>query len=380
MLQRLKIITDTSAIKNNVRQIKKRLKPSTRIMAIVKADGYGHGEKEAAESAFGEGVTDFGVATAEEAIFLREQTNIKNNAEILVLGARESGDQAKKCVRLGITQTVSDFAAAAKIAAAAKELGVKAKIHIKIDTGMNRIGFPPNDGGIEGIVAASRFEELEMTGIFSHFVESQAADTSFSDGQALRFTDCVKKLKSAGINLPLMHISNSAGVMLLPQYQFDMVRPGIILYGLPPSKNIGMEASGFLPALSVKSEVSFVKEIPEGMGVSYDRTFVTKRPSKIATIPIGYADSYPRALSNKGYVLIHGKAVPIIGNICMDQMMADVTGIEDAAPGDEVILIGKSEESGLKISAELVAEWAGTICYEIVCAMGNGRRSKKIVE
>ena len=375
MPQRLEIDINENAIENNARIIKSLLKSQTRVMAVVKADGYGHGALAAAEAAARGGAYDFGVATANEGLLLldgmRGRDPDRPGVNILVLGVVMDADGVRECVSRGIAMTAVSLDSARFISGAARS-GNKAKIHIKIDTGMNRLGFFPDAAAISDIIKISEMENIEIEGLYSHFAESDSPDKTFTDYQAGVFSEFARKLAGDGVRVPLMHMANSGAVLTAPRHQYGMVRAGILIYGLSPSNALDISGMGFIPAMTVKSEVSFVKTVPAGAGVSYGRTFTTSRESRIATIPVGYADGYPRALSNKGSVIIRGKSAPVVGAVCMDQMMADVTEIGGVAPGDEVVLIGGG------LGAGAVAERAGALCYEIVCALGNGKRNERI--
>ena len=374
-MRRSELLINLDAIAQNTTAIKKTLSPATKLMAVVKADGYGHGSVETAKAALGAGADFLGVATAEEGLTIREALPL---AKILILGA-VFDEQLEDCLRLNIGHTVFDLDSARKLSEISVKLGVLSPIHIKIDTGMSRIGFSREKSAVAEIKQVMELPGLFTEGIYSHLADSDNNDSSFSLEQARRFA---KTLEAIGENALkpgiLKHISNSGATLLLPQLNFDMVRTGILLYGLFPRSDVNLREMGIIPALSFKSSVTQVKTVLPGETVGYGRTFLAERKTVIATIPIGYADGYPRLCSNRGRVLIKGEYAPIVGNICMDQMMADVTGIKGVCTGDEVTLIGVQNKN--EITACEVAENADTICYEIICGLGKRSLKKYICE
>ena len=356
---------DLDAIRYNMRQIKQSLHKDTKVMAIIKADGYGHGALTIASMLKEEGVEEFGVAIIEEGILLREN-GIKN--PILILGYT-SKYQYAELIQYGLTQTVFQYEMAKSISEFAVAMNQTAKIHIKLDTGMSRIGFPANEESVKIVEEISKLPNIEIEGIFTHFACADEKDKTAAKKQIAIFTQFVEMLEKVGVHIPVRHIANSAGILDLKEVQFEMVRSGIITYGLYPSNEVNQSEIKLRPALSLKSHVTFVKIVEAGVSVSYNATYTTTKKTKIATIPVGYADGYPRALSSKGKVLIHGKFAPIIGRICMDQFMVDVTEIEDVKEGDIVTLVG--EDGTEKISVEEVANLAGSFNYEFVCGLGR---------
>ena len=346
------------AVANNVRTAKASLKPGTKLCAVVKADAYGHGAVRVAQEAARNGADFFAVALLQEGVALRDAGI---DLPILVLGAMLP-NVADLVVRYDISHAVFDEERLFALNEAALRQHKKAKIHLKIDTGMHRIGVHVKDAGRFAKLAAS-LPGIELEGVFSHFATADADDKDYAAYQFARFQEALKLIEAEGVKIPIRHICNSAALTELEEYQLDMVRQGITLYGLHPAHMISCYKN-FEPVMTVKTLVSYVKHLPAGSSIGYGRSFTTKRPSVIATIPIGYADGVSRQLSNKGYMLVNGEKAPIVGKVCMDQLMLDVTDIPEVKVGDEVIVFG-----GHELPMELVAEWANTICYELVCAV-----------
>jgi alanine racemase len=357
------------AVKYNIESIKKRIKHNTKIIAVIKTDGYGHGALPIARILEDENrVWGYAVATAEEALELREN-NIKK--PILILGYAfpySYGDFILNDVR----PVVFTYEMAGELSKKALELGKNCKIHIKLDTGMTRIGIRPGDEGLELIRQIASLPGIEIEGIFTHFATADEADKTKTYTQLKKYKDFVERIESElGIKIPLKHCSNSAGIADIPEANMDAVRAGIILYGLWPSSEV-KEAHNIdlRPVLSLKSRVVYVKNVPEETQISYGGTFTTKRETRVATICFGYGDGYPRGLSNKGYVLIKGKKAPIIGRVCMDQFMVDVTDIgEPIIVGDTVTLIGKDGDE--TITMEELGDLSGRFNYELACDIGK---------
>ena len=355
---------DLSKIRKNVISIRKAVGDSVKIMASVKADAYGHGAIECARE-IDEIVDAFAVATIDEAIELRENGF---NKRILVLGY-VLPEFYSMAIKRDISLTVFSFEAAKELNECALKCGRKAKIHIAIETGMGRIGFYPDESSIDEIAKINSLEYIEIEGVFSHFATADNKDKTYSNKQIDKYMQFVKKIEDAGILIKNKHLSNSAAVIDLPEVCLDMVRVGIILYGLYPSDEVNMSRIPIEPAMSIKSKVVHIKTLHEGESVSYGRQFIATKETKVATVSVGYADGYPRLLSNKGRVIINGKYANIIGNICMDQLMIDITDIENVKIGNDVILMGTQND--LEISAEEIAHYAGTINYEIICGINN---------
>ena len=356
---------DLNALKNNFDIIRKKA-GNTKITAVVKADAYGHGAKIIAPVLETLGADAFAVSNIEEAVELR---SCKITKPILILGYTPT-DHCDALIENDISQCVYSLDYAKELSKAACGLGKTLKIHLKLDSGMGRIGFDCRNESLSGLddaYAAATLPCFDCEGIFTHFAVSDRTPDSedgFTNEQYVRFIKAVGILKSKGLNPKVVHCSNSAAICRDFDKKLDMVRPGIIIYGLSPEpklKNIG----NFIPVMTLKSTVSMVKEINEGETVSYGRTFTADRKMRLATVAIGYADGYPRQLSNKGSVLINGKRAKITGRICMDQMLVDVSDIEDVHIGTEVTLFGK------ELSVNELAELVGTINYEILCGISK---------
>ncbi len=348
----------------NIKQIKSIVNKDTKIMAIVKADGYGHGAVETAKTCLYNGADFLGTAMSDEGVELR-----KNNifVPILILGYTIDS-KLEEVVEYELTQTIFSFETAKKLSETAKRLGKTAYIHIKLDTGMGRIGFKPNDETIKTIVDISKLDNIKITGLFTHFATADEKDKSFTVLQFNRFKYVSDKLKELGFKDIICHVSNSGAILDMPELNLDMVRAGIIIYGLYPSDEV-KKIIDLKPAMSIKTHVSFVKQTEENTSISYARSYFTDKKTKIATIPVGYADGYSRLLSNKARVIINGCYAKQVGNICMDQFMTDVTEIENVKENDEVILMGKYND--LEITAEELASVQGTINYEFICGVGK---------
>ena len=346
----------------NMKNIKKLVKDKE-VIAVVKADCYGHGADDLAPVFLENGASRLAVAILTEGIELRKK-NI--TAPIMILGYTPL-ELGEELINNDIEQTVYDLEYAKKLSNIAEKLGKKAKIHIALDTGMGRIGFIPNEESIEAVEKIASLNGIEIIGIFTHFSTADEYDKTYTNEQFKKIKNFISELEKRNINIPLKHVSNSGAIMDMPETYLDAVRAGIILYGYYPSNEVNKEKLDIKPILTLKTTVSHVKEVEEGTSISYGRTFITKRKSKIATIPIGYADGYSRLLSGKAKVIINGKFAPVVGRICMDQCMIDVTDIGEVKVGDEVILLG--EEVNLKFNADDFAEIMGTINYEITCML-----------
>jgi alanine racemase len=355
---------DLDAIAANTRRIKEIVGPETDVLVSLKADAYGHGALRVARTTLLNGGSWLGVATLSEATPLR---TAGITTPILVFGYIPPW-QAREAARLDLRATVYSANIAAELAQAARDLDRTIRVHVKVDSGMARLGLRAED--VEGIV---RFiEELralrgvEVEGIFTHLATADSADQTYALRQIARFNAVLDALDAHGLRPPIVHAANSAATLTLPQSRYSLVRPGIAIYGLAPSEEVPLPA-GFQPALAFKTQVAQVKDIPPGEGVSYGATYVTKRETRIAVLPVGYADGFRRAPATWGSVLIHGQEAPLIGRVCMDQCMVDVSHIPDVRRGDEVVLIGRQGEATL--SAEEVARRLGTISYEVVSAL-----------
>ena len=352
---------DLGAIRGNIAGIKRLLKPETGLMAIVKANAYGHGMLEVSRVCIEQGAAYLAVANPEEALTLRE-----NDIEvpILVLGWMPP-EYAAAMIENHVDVTVFEPETAQVLSRAAVAAGQAARIHLKIDTGMGRLGFDPNPQSLEAIRGIASLPGIEIQGIFSHLATSDETDKTFAYQQLEVFRQFTADLEKMGVSIPIHHLANSGAIMEMPEAQLDMVRAGIIIYGLYPSDEVDHSIIKLIPAMTLKSRISFVKTLPAEHSVSYGRTYVSKEEIKVATVPIGYADGYSRLLSNRGWAVIRGRRVPLIGRVCMDQVMFDVTDLGEVKTGDEVILFGKPEDG---VTADDLAAVIGTINYEIVCS------------
>lgn len=351
---------DLEAIAQNARQIKALVGPGVAVMATLKADAYGHGAIRVARTVIQHGVSAFAVATLGEALGLR---SAGIQTPILILGYTPPW-QVRDAIRRSVRLTVFDLDLAREISAAAQELETTAIVHIKVDTGMARLGLSP--GEVVDVLRQIRaLPGLDVEGLFTHFASADSADQRFAREQLRRFTTLLAAIETAGLRPPLVHAANSAAILRLPEAHFDLVRPGLMLYGLAPSAETPLPP-GVRPALSFKTEIAQVKAQPPGTPISYGGTFVTARPSRIATIPVGYADGFRRSPSWRE-VLVHGRRVPVVGRVAMDYAMLDVTDLQRVQPGDEVVLIGAQGDD--YISVDEVAHWLGTINYEVVAAI-----------
>lgn len=356
---------DLDGLAHNIKEVRRITNKEAIVTAVVKANAYGHGSIEAAKVFLENGANRLAVATLSEAVELR-RADI--DAPILILGYTPDS-QHKIAVENDIIEAIYTLESAEKLSQVAGNLNKKAKVHIKVDSGMGRIGFPPVDSSIDKIEKISKLPNLEIEGIFTHFAKADEVDKAYTGKQFKNYKWVIEKLKDKNIQIPIKHVSNSAATIDLPEYNLNMVRGGIMIYGLYPSDEVDKEKVSLKPAMTLKAKISHLKEVPEGTGISYGQIFVTKRKSKIATIPIGYADGFTRLLTSKAEVAIKGKRAPIVGKICMDQCMIDVTDIEDVKVGDEVVLFGDGTNGVPHIDE--VAEKLGTINYEIVCMVGR---------
>ena len=354
---------DLAAIKHNLSAIKRAV-GNAGIMVMVKANAYGHGMLEVSRVCCQEKVDFFGVASLDEALTLKQEIK---DIPILVLGYIPPSD-AITVVAQDIRPCIFTLESALVMSKAAIQLNRSAYLHIKLDTGMGRIGFLPDDNSLDLLQEIAALPGVTIEGIFTHLAEADLEDSSFTREQIKTFTRFINQLEERGINIPLKHCSNSAALMNFPEAHFDMVRAGILLYGLFPSPPIKPEKIDVIPAMTLKSRVSYVKTLPAGHSISYNRTYYCPQETRVATIPIGYADGYSRLLSNRVQALINGKLVPLVGNVCMDMCMFDVSGVGEVKEGDEVILFGRPEDG---VTADDVARAMGTINYEVVSSLGS---------
>ncbi|MCR4705524.1 MAG: alanine racemase [Lachnospiraceae bacterium] len=357
------VLVNLDHIVQNLENMKANIAKDTKMIAVIKADGYGHGGVEIASA-----IRDlpflygFATATYEEARELRSSGVVK---PVLVLGYTFPYCY-EEMVRSDIRTALFRLDTARELSDTAVRLNRKAKVHIKVDTGMSRIGIRPDECGLSFVKECMALPGLLIEGIFTHFAKADMTDFSPAIRQYEMFRDFTARIETELLlSIPVKHCSNSAGIIRMPEANLDVVRAGITLYGLWPSDEVEQDIVELHPALSWKSHIVFIKDLEAGREISYGGTFRVEHPMKVATIPVGYADGYPRSLSNKGYVLIRGKRAPILGRVCMDQMMVDVTAIPDATEGDEVVLIGSS--GSLCITAEELGDLSGRFNYELVC-------------
>lgn len=358
---------DLAAVAHNVRELRRVTRPEALLMAVVKADGYGHGAAAVARTALSNGAAMLAVARLEEGVALREAGL---TAPILVFG-RPFPDQAEDLIRHGLIQSVLDLEDAALLSREARAKGAVIPVHLKVDTGMGRLGLvadcrptPAVPAAVTRAAAIAALPGVRLEGVFTHFAAADSADKTFARLQFEIFTDFLAALVRAGIDPGLRHAANSAAVIDLPHTHLDAVRPGIALYGLYPSPAVDATRVELLPALALKTRVLQVKRVPPGFPVSYGMTWEAPRETVIATVPAGYADGLSRNLSNRGRMLVRGASAPIAGRVCMDLTMLDVGGIEGVAAGDEVVIIGRQGDEA--IAAEELADLLGTINYEVV--------------
>src|SRR6056297_1477928 len=346
-------------IKFNLNQVIKNVPEETMVMAVVKADAYGHGVLPVAHAAVEAGADRLAVALPEECRKLREADF---ELPIQILGEVLS-KQVSILVENDLIPTISKLETVEQLDELANKKGITKKVHVKVDTGMGRIGVFP-DNALDFIKEVMSFENIKVEGLMTHFAKADEEDKDYTYNQWDQFQMVIDRLEEENIDIPIKQAANSATIIDLPHMALNMVRPGIMMYGLRPSHEVDQDFK-LKPALSWKAQIVYLKEVPPGTGISYGATYITKKKAKIATIPMGYADGYARLLSNKGEVLINGQRAPIRGRVCMDQFMVDVAHIDDVKIGDEVVLIGKQGDA--EFSATEMADLIGTINYEITC-------------
>lgn len=360
-ISRIRATVNLDAMDHNYDVMNSNLKHGEKICAVVKANAYGHGASVIARHLEKrDDIWGFAVAETEEALELREAGIRK---PVLILGF-VFGEDYEKLVQQEIRPAVFKENMALQLSDAAVKAGKILPVHLALDTGMTRIGFADTDASVKAIVRISRMPGLKIEGLFTHFARADEKDKSTARRALERYSRFSEKLARAGVNVPIHHCSNSAAILELPEAHLDMVRAGITMYGIYPSDEMDRNLNRLEPVMELKSHIAYIKEVPAGVPVSYGGTFVTKRPSRIATIPVGYADGYPRSLSSRGYVLIGGKRAPILGRVCMDQMMVDVTDIE-ASEMEEVTLMG--EDHGSFLGVDELGAMSGRFPYEFVC-------------
>ena len=371
---------DLDAVLYNMEQMKKQIGDDARIIVVIKMDGYGHGSSPIAKMLEDkEYVWGYATASFEEAIVLRD-AGVKK--PILVLGCIFP-EQYEEMLARDIRATVYMKEMAEEINDAAIKYGKTARIHIKIDTGMGRLGFLVNEDSVQTIMDIKNLPHIEIEGMYTHFAKADEMDKSYTEQQFDRFSWMKDALLKEGVSIPLCHCDNSAGIIDLPQMKQNLVRAGIATYGMYPSEEVSHDAVNLKPALSLISHVTFVKEVEAGTPISYGGTFIAEKKMRVATVPVGYGDGYARGLSNQADVLIHGQRARILGRVCMDQFMVDVTDIPDVKFMDRVVLIGYDKDE--HISVEELSGICGRFNYEFVCCLGRRiprvyMRGEKIVE
>ncbi len=363
---RVRARVNLDAVEANIDSMKGNLKDGVKMIVVIKADGYGHGGLQIARMLADKAcVWGYAVATLDEAVVLKKG-GVKK--PVLVLGCIFP-DQREQAVKYGIRMTVYTGEMAEEVSALAGRLGRKAYLHIKIDTGMSRLGFMPDEESAKEIAYIAGLPDLVLEGMFTHFSKADETDKTFTKKQFEEYLWMKDALAAKGVAFPYYHCSNSAGIIDFPEADMNLVRAGISTYGLYPSEEVHKENVPLKPAMELISHVAHVKWVEKGTAVSYGGTFVTDRRTKIATVPVGYGDGYPRSLSNKGYVLIHGRKARILGRVCMDQFMVDVTDIADVKYGDRITMIGNDGEE--KLPVEVLSDLAGRFNYEFVCNLGK---------
>lgn len=350
---------------HNIKEVRKNTREDTLVTAVVKANGYGHGAVDIARTFLDNGADRLAVAILTEAIELRTSKILD---PILILGYTPT-TQYEKLIEYDLIQTIYNYEDAKRLSSKAKELGKDVIIHIKVDSGMGRIGFQATDKSIEEILGISKLPNLHIEGIYTHFAKADERDKEHTRGQFRKFNEIVNKLEGKGLKIPIKHVSNSASIIDLPEYNLNMVRAGIMLYGFYPSEEVNKKDIELKPAMTLKAKISHIKTVAKDTGISYGQIFLTEKQSKIATIPIGYADGFTRLLTGKSEVYIGGKRAKIVGRICMDQSMVDVTNIPNVDINDEVVLFGYGKEGYPHVDE--VAKNIGTINYEIICMVGR---------
>ncbi len=363
---------DLSAYAHNITELRRITRDGTRLMAVVKADGYGHGAIEVAGEALRNGADYLGVARINEAVQLR---TAGLDTPILIFSYTPP-DLAETIIKYDFTQTVYSFATAKALSEYARQKGKKIRVHIKADSGMGRLGLllhataqsgdhnPAPRNAVQEVESISRLSGLAVEGLFTHFATADSADKSYAAGQLEVFMDFIERLRRTGLEPPIKHAANSGALIDMPQSHLDMVRPGIATYGLYPSDEVNKNQVDLKPVMTLKSRIIHLKRVPAGFNISYGITFQTKKPTTIATVPVGYADGFNRLLSNRGHMLVHGQKVPIVGRVCMDLTMLDVGSVSDVAIEDEVVVFGQQAKASL--TADEIASDLNTINYEIV--------------
>jgi len=353
---------DLAALAHNVAVTRQRLSATCEIIAVVKADAYGHGAVPVSRALLDLGIGMLAVSTVPEGVELRE-AGIR--APILLLGPL-APDQLPEVIAQKLTPVICDLGLAQALARLLKPSPAPFPVHVKVDTGMGRLGFTPAE--MASVLQADEFKgPLHLEGVLTHLADADGDDHSYTERQLRAFNSVVAQVAAAGLSVPFIHAANSAAILAHPCSHFTAVRPGLMLYGYHMLASLPDQVT-LKPLLTLRTRIAAIRAIQPGESVSYNRSFIAKRPSRIAVLPIGYADGYSRALSNKACVLVHGRRAPVVGRVCMDLTMADVTDIPDVQPGDEVILIGRQGRE--VITAQDVADWQDSIPYEVLCGLG----------
>ena len=366
---------DLEAIAHNVRELRRITDPGADLMAVVKADAYGHGVVEVTRKALENGADSLGVARIEEGIELRKAGF---NESVLIFGYTPPA-LAHKLIGFDLTQTVWSFNTAQALSHVAVSSNKQIKVHLKIDTGMGRLGLLPDcrrppatdqnlmGNAIREAESISSLAGLKLEGVYTHFATADSSDKVYAGKQFKIFIDFLNELRSDGLNPPLCHAANSAAIIDMPETHLDMVRAGIAIYGLYPSDEVNKRKIVLKPAMTLKSKIVHLKKVPPGFKVSYGSTYQTPKSTTIASIPVGYADGFNRLLSSRGQMLVRGRRAPIVGRVCMDQTMLDVGHIPDVDLEDEVVIFGRQEDES--ITVDEIAATLNTINYEIVSAL-----------
>ncbi len=354
---------DLEALNWNFQQARKKVGPEVKILSIIKADAYGHGAREVAKTLIKAGSDGFGVATLEEGIRLREEGV---PSPILVI-AGIYPEQIEEFLQFNLIPVVGDSEILKRLENLARRRRITLNVHLEVDTGMGRLGILASEVD-SWLAELAKLKALKIEGVMSHFSETESSGLDYAKDQLESFRHVVQRLHAEGHHPPFIHQAKSAGVIGFPPAHFTMVRPGLMLYGIYPSPEM-VDHVALRPVLSWKTCVLQLKRLPKGSSISYGQTFVTERESLIATLPVGYADGYHRLLSNRGSVLVRGKRAPIVGKVCMDLTMVDVTDIREVQQGDEVVLLGTQGRG--TISADEIARWADTISYEILTSISS---------
>ncbi len=355
---------DLDKLKDNISAIREYVSPKTKIMAVVKADGYGHGSVEIGDVLLKNGADLFAVSTLNEALILRRYYP---TTDILILGYTPD-NHARTLIENNFIQTIYDAQQSHVFNDIAKKMNRAMRVHIKIDTGMGRLGIRPNTDGIHEIYKIFECENMAVEGIYTHFSTADWENKEYTYRQNDMFWYIITLLENKGLSIPFKHVSNSSAIIDLPQMNYDMVRAGVMLYGIYPSDHVKKQNIALQEVMALKSYIAYVKNLPVGSDIGYGRTYTTTKESKIATLPVGYADGYTRLYAGDAKILYGGHRYPIVGSICMDQCMVDMSG-SDAKIGEEVTLIGK--DGNQSIAMEEMSTWMGTIPYETMCMIGK---------